>query len=62
MLIPPVEKSPAQVWLQPAPVLAPLADEISVSESAHGPADARRYEYLPTYMIHGLRQLNLEFD
>ena len=28
----------------------------------HGPVDARRYEYLPTYMIHGLSQLNLEFD
>ena len=37
-------------------------NEIRVSESAHGPADARRYEYLPTYMIHGLRELNLEFD
>jgi cytochrome P450 len=37
-------------------------DEIRVSESAHGPAGARRYEYLPTYMIHGLRQLDLEFD
>jgi cytochrome P450 family 150 subfamily A5 len=36
--------------------------EIRVSESAHGPVDARRYEYLPTYMIHGLRQINLEFD
>ena len=37
-------------------------NEIRVSESAHGPAGARRYEYLPTYMIHGLRTLNLEFD
>jgi cytochrome P450 len=36
--------------------------EIRVSEAAHGPASARRYDYLPTYMIHGLRQLNLEFD
>jgi cytochrome P450 len=36
--------------------------DIRVRESAHGPADARRYEYLPTYMIHGLRRLNLEFD
>ncbi|MGH3295838.1 MAG: cytochrome P450 [Trebonia sp.] len=35
---------------------------IRVSESAHGPAGARRYDYLPTYMIHGLRSLNLEFD
>jgi cytochrome P450 family 150 subfamily A5 len=36
--------------------------EIRVSEAAHGPAGARRYDYLPTYMIHGLRRLNLEFE
>ena len=36
--------------------------EIRVSEAAHGPAGARRYDYLPTYMIHGLTKLNLEFD
>ena len=28
--------------------------EIRVAEAAHGPC-ARRYDYLPTYMIHGLR-------
>ena len=36
--------------------------EIGVSEAEHGPAGARRYDYLPTYMIHGLSKLNLEFD
>jgi cytochrome P450 len=36
--------------------------EIRVSEDAHGPAGARCYDYLPTYMIHGLTRLNLEFD
>ena len=36
-------------------------NEIRVAEAAHGPADARRYDYLPTYMIHGLTRLNLEF-
>ena len=36
--------------------------QIRVSETAHGPADARRYEYLPTYMIRGLSRLHLEFD
>ena len=35
---------------------------IRVSEAAHGPVGARRYEYLPTYMIRGLTRLNLEFD
>ena len=37
-------------------------NEIRVSQAAHGPAGARRYEYLPTYMIRGLRALNLEFN
>ena len=36
--------------------------EIRVAEAAHGPVGARRHEYLPTYMIRGLRQFNLEFD
>ena len=29
--------------------------------SEHGPADAREYEYLPTYFLRGLRKLNVEF-
>jgi len=36
--------------------------DIHISEAAHGPAGARRYDYLPTYMIHGLTSLNLEFE
>jgi cytochrome P450 len=35
--------------------------EITVSEDAHGPADARRYEYLPTYFLRGLNSLTLDF-
>ena len=35
--------------------------EISLSESAHGPAGARRYDYLPTYILRGLQRLHLEF-
>jgi cytochrome P450 len=35
--------------------------EIRVSEAVHGPAGARRYGYLPTYMIRGLSGLSLEF-
>ncbi len=35
--------------------------DITISEAAHGPADARRYEYDPTYMLRGLRELHLEF-
>jgi cytochrome P450 len=35
--------------------------DIQISEAAHGPVDARRYEYDPTYMLRGLRELHLEF-
>jgi cytochrome P450 len=33
---------------------------IAISEEAHGPADARRYEYLPTYFLRGLERLEVE--
>jgi hypothetical protein len=35
--------------------------DIRISESAHGPAGARRYEYAPTYILRGLQKLHLEF-
>jgi cytochrome P450 len=34
---------------------------IAISETAHGPVGARRYDFVPTYMLRGLRRLNLEF-
>jgi cytochrome P450 len=37
-------------------------DAIKVSETMHGPAGARRYEYLPTYMIRGLSRLTVQFE
>ncbi len=36
--------------------------DIRVSEKAHGPADARRYNYLPTFILRGLTHIYLEFD
>ena len=36
--------------------------DIRISEAEHGPADARRYEYPPSFQMRGLRQLHLEFD
>jgi cytochrome P450 len=36
--------------------------EIRLAERKHGPADARRYRYLPTYILRGLTRLYLEFD
>jgi cytochrome P450 len=41
-------------------VLDRMAD-IKISEEHHGPADARRYEYAPTYILRGLQNLHLEF-
>jgi cytochrome P450 len=34
---------------------------IKISETMHGPAGARRYEYAPTYILRGLMRLHLEF-
>src|SRR6195952_5444629 len=36
--------------------------DIRISEAHHGPADARRYSYIPTYILRGLTELHLEFD
>jgi cytochrome P450 len=36
--------------------------EIRISEEQHGPAGQRRYEYVPTFILRGLRRLHLEFD
>jgi cytochrome P450 len=36
--------------------------DIRISEKVHGPQGARRYGYLPTFILRGLTHLNLEFD
>jgi cytochrome P450 len=40
--------------------LLDLTSGFSISDDAHGPADARRYEFLPTYFLRGLQHLELE--
>lgn len=35
--------------------------DIRVSEEHHGPSGARKYRYLPTYILRGLTKLHLEF-
>ena len=35
--------------------------DIRINERIHGPADARRYHYVPTYILRGLTELHLEF-
>jgi cytochrome P450 len=34
---------------------------IQISEAHHGPAAARRFDYVPLYILRGLRALNIEF-
>jgi len=41
-------------------VLERLGD-VRIDESAHGPADDRRYEWEPTFLLRRLRTLHLEF-
>jgi cytochrome P450 len=54
----PLARAEAHVSLER--LLDRMAD-ITISESAHGPAGARRYEYSPIYMLRGLERLDLEF-
>ena len=35
--------------------------DITISEEKHGPIDARRYTYEPTFILRGLTELNIEF-
>jgi cytochrome P450 len=35
--------------------------DIRISEELHGPPDARRYQYVPTFILRGLTELHLEF-
>jgi cytochrome P450 len=34
--------------------------DITISEEHHGPADARRFSYVPTFILRGLTELNLD--
>lgn len=36
--------------------------DIRISEKAHGPAGARRFHFMPTFVLRGLTSLTLEFD
>ena len=54
----PLARAEARVTLNR---LLDRTSDIRISETAHGPADNRRYEYLPTYLFRGLTNLHLEF-
>lgn len=42
-------------------ILDRMAD-IRISEEHHGPADARRYSFEPTFILRGLNDLHIEFE
>jgi len=50
----------AEAYVSANRLLDRMAD-IRISEAHHGPADARRYEYTPIYLMRGLERLQLEF-
>jgi cytochrome P450 len=54
----PLARAEARVSIER--LLERMAD-IRISEAPHGPPDARRYEYVPTFILRGLRTLSLEF-
>jgi hypothetical protein len=35
--------------------------DIRVSDAEHGPPDARRFDYDPTFILRGLTRLHLDF-
>jgi cytochrome P450 len=37
-------------------------DNVRISEQEHGPAGARHYDYVPTYILRGVSRLYLEFE
>ncbi len=55
----PLARAEARVSIER--LLDRMAD-ITISEVEHGPPDARRYAYAPTYILRGLRSLHLDFE
>ena len=54
----PLARAEARVGIQR---LLERTTDIRISEAAHGPAGARRYDYIPTYILRGVTKLHLEF-
>lgn len=55
----PLARAEARVGLER---LLERTSDIRISEAHHGPAGARHYTYVPTYILRGLTELHLEFD
>lgn len=54
----PLARAEAKVSLER---LFDRTSDIRLDEKKHGPAGARRFEYEPTFLLRGLRELHLEF-
>ncbi|MFD3926953.1 cytochrome P450 [Streptomyces sp. NPDC058614] len=54
----PLARAEARVTIER---LLDRTSDIRISERVHGPADARRYQYVPTFILRGLTHLHLEF-
>jgi cytochrome P450 len=54
----PLARTEARVALER---LLERMDDIRISEEHHGPADDRRYEFAPIFVLRGLQNLHLEF-
>ena len=54
----PLARAEGQVAIQR---MLDRTSEIRISEREHGPAGARRYSYVPTFILRGLTRLHLEF-
>ncbi len=54
----PLARAEARVSLER--ILRRMQD-VTINETEHGPAGARRYSYAPTYILRGLTRLHLEF-
>ena len=55
----PLARAEAKVSLER---LLDRTTDIRISEDEHGPADARRYRYVPTFILRGLTRLHIEFS
>jgi cytochrome P450 len=53
----PLARAEARVSLER---LLDRTTDIAIDEAHHGPADARRYRYVPTFILRGLTRLHLE--
>ncbi|MET0663863.1 MAG: cytochrome P450 [Ilumatobacteraceae bacterium] len=54
----PLARAEARVCLER---LLDRTSDIRISVSEHGPAGARRYQYVPTFILRGLTELHIEF-